>query len=187
MHPHRQRPHGESIRLERWHRLVVYGIASALAATGMLWLLFHYFVHAQGAFGQKPHPLTMWWLRLHGAAAMLALIGAGSMVLTHMRRAWRVRRNRGWGGTLGMATVILIVTGYLLYYASDEDVRNVVSKAHWVVGLVCVALLPLHARLGRPQSRKSLPERLEGPGAQAIAGFDTTLPRGFVTGIAKRP
>ena len=172
MHPHRHRPHGESIRLERWHRLVVYGISAAMAATGILWLLFHYFVHEQGAFGQKPHPLTMWWLRAHGAAAMLALVGAGSLTLTHMRRAWRLRRNRGWGGVLGMATVTLIVTGYLLYYASDEDLRSVVSLMHWIVGLACVALVPLHVRFGRPHSRRLVPSGAEDTGSQVISDFD---------------
>lgn len=172
---HRHRPHGETIRLERWHRMFIYGISLALAATGILWLLFHYFIHAQGAFGQKPHPLTMWWLRLHGAAAMLALVGAGSLTLTHMRRAWRLRRNRGWGGALGTATVILLATGYLLYYASDEDSRSIVSLMHWIVGLACVALVPLHARLGRPRSRQSVPTGPEGVGAQAIPEFDASM------------
>ena len=176
MRPHHHRPHGEALRLERWHRLVVYGVSLALTITGLLWLLFHYFVHQQGAFGQKPHPLTMWWLRLHGAAAMLALVGAGSLTLTHMRRAWRLRRNRGWGGALGMASIILIATGYLLYYAADEDLRNVTSLSHWIVGLACVALLPLHARLGRLQSRQSVPGRaaLKDAAAPAIPGFDTS-------------
>ena len=155
-HPHRHRLHGDAVRLERWHRNVIYGISTLLAASGILWLAFHFFVHYKGAFGDAPHPLTAWWLKLHGAAAMLALLGTGSMTLTHMRRAWHLRRNRGSGTALAAATIVLAASGYLLYYAGSEAMRAATSIAHWTVGLACIALLPFHVLLGRRGSRRRL-------------------------------
>jgi len=151
---HRHRPHVESIRLERWHRFAMYGVCVVLAASGILWLVFHHFVHYKGAFGEAPHPLTVWWLKLHGAAAMLALICAGSLILTHMRRAWRSRRNRGSGGSLAVISIILTGTGYLLYYAADENLRAAASLVHWTVGIACVGIFPGHVWLGRRRSRR---------------------------------
>jgi hypothetical protein len=38
----------------------------------------------------------------------------------------------------------LIVTGYLLYYLSDENVGAIVSLLHWIAGLAGIALFVLH-------------------------------------------
>ena len=175
IHLNRHRPHGETIRLERWHRIAIHGIALALAASGLLWLVFHYFIHTQGAFGVKPHPLTAWWLRLHGAAAMLALVGAGSLTLTHMRRAWRTRRNRWCGGALAVVTMVLAVTGYLLYYASAEETRTAMSLTHWAIGIIAIGLLPLHVRRGRNRSRGNPHSQLVGQQSAAVSGIGATV------------
>ena len=153
--PHRHhRTHGDAIRLERWHRMLMYGTALVLAASGLLWLVFHYFVHYHGNFGPAPHPLTAWWLRLHGAAAMLALVATGSLVVTHMRRAWRAGLNRRSGGALAAILVLLIVSGYLLYYAGDDDLRAFASLTHWIVGIAVTLAFPLHVHLGRRRARR---------------------------------
>jgi hypothetical protein len=38
----------------------------------------------------------------------------------------------------------LIVSGYLLYYAGDEGLRDKVSLIHWIVGLAVVLVYLLH-------------------------------------------
>ena len=65
----------EGIRLSRRHQRLLYGICGVLWATGALWLIFHYFLQVSGEFGETPHPLEPWWMRLHGLAAMLAATG----------------------------------------------------------------------------------------------------------------
>ena len=74
-------------------------------ATGALWLLFHYFVRVHGEFGDRPHALEIWWLRLHGAAAMLTLLVLGSLVPIHVRRGWHQRKNLLAGAILGTLAV----------------------------------------------------------------------------------
>ena len=69
------------IRLSARHRRVVYASFSILWLSGVLWLLFHYFLQRTGTFGNEPHALEPWWLRLHGLAMMVMLITAGSLVV----------------------------------------------------------------------------------------------------------
>lgn len=148
-HVRRQRAFVEAVRLEPWHRKVVYGITAALVASGVLWLTFRYFVRATGPFGEVHHPMEAWMLKLHGLAAMLSMLALGSLVLSHMRRAWVLKRNVSSGLVLGSIFVVLIATGYALYYFASEEARPILSAIHWVVGLGSGPLLALHIVLGR--------------------------------------
>jgi hypothetical protein len=141
-------------RLERWHRLSLYGVSGLLAASGILWLVVHYFFRVAGEFGETVNPLEPWTMKLHGAAAMAALFFVGSLLNSHMRRAHHARRNRysGWG----MATLLALLTisGYALYYLASESSRPLWSATHWVLGLLFPALLVLHIFLGRRAARR---------------------------------
>ena len=150
---HRQRRPGGApptgVRLERWHRYALYATLALVLASGLLWLLFHDFVRVTTSWGEGPHPLESWWLRLHGLAAMLTLVALGSLLLTHVVRAWRLGRNRASGGALAASLVLLIATGYALYYFGGEESRPAISLVHWVCGLVAVVLIAAHVALGR--------------------------------------
>jgi len=45
--------------------------------------------------------------------------------------------------------LLLIATGYGLYYAGDEQTRPWISCVHWVLGLAAASMAPLHVYLGR--------------------------------------
>jgi hypothetical protein len=132
------------IRLPKGRRLFVYAVAAAVWITGAGWLVFHHFVRVQAEFGPMASPLEPWWLRLHGAAAFGALLILGLLWGVHVVNGWRARRRRWSGGLLLGATVVLIVSGYLLYYAGDETLRNAVSLLHWVLGLGAPAAFLWH-------------------------------------------
>ena len=84
---------------------------------------------------------------------ILVLIG---MLLTgHVRFAWRARRNRGNGSLFLSALAVLSVTGYGLYYAGDESLREWTSWIHLGVGLALPLFLILHVWLGK-KTRPSL-------------------------------
>ena len=68
-----------NLRLERWHRRAVYGSCAALVASGVVWLLGHYFFRSEGQFGQSVSPLEPWAMRVHGAAMMAVLFFLGSL------------------------------------------------------------------------------------------------------------
>lgn len=142
-------PRGDSIRLGPWHQWAVYGSTVVLVASGLVWLVLHYFLAQPGEFGDTFHPGEPWMLRLHGAGAMVGLIVYGSLLPVHIRRAWTIRRNIGLGISLGSLLIALTVSGYLLYYAGDEETRPVISVVHWVVGLAIPGILTWHVISGR--------------------------------------
>ena len=137
------------MRLSTGHRKWVYWSGSLLLATGMLWLLFHYFLRGHGQFGETPHPLEVWWLRLHGACAMLALLVLGSLLPIHVRRGWHQRRNILAGSIVSGVALLLIVSGYALYYYGGEEARPWISLFHWGLGLGIPLLLVWHVWKGR--------------------------------------
>ena len=153
----------DSIRLGPWHQGAVYGATSVLAVSGIVWLVLHYFFAVTGEFGPRPHSLEPWMLRLHGAAAMAGLVIYGTLLPVHVRRAWSIRRNIALGIGLVTFMLLLTVTGYLLYYSADENLRPLISAAHWILGLVVPGLLVWHIVSGRMQNRagETLPERME--------------------------
>jgi hypothetical protein len=142
----------EPIRLQRWHRWSIYLTLASLAITGAVWLLAHYFGRSAGEFADTPHPLEPWSLRLHGLAAFFTLFFAGSLLNSHMRRAWQLRRNRMSGGWTAAVFVVLTVSAYLLYYGGGENMHIVISLLHWIVGLALVPLFVMHILIGRKAS-----------------------------------
>lgn len=133
----------------------MYLATAALVISGAIWLVLHYFMVKQGEFGPTPHPAEPWMLRIHGAAAMAALIVYGSLLPIHVRRAWAVRRNVVLGISVICFMLLLTVTGYLLYYAASEELRPIISAAHWILGLAVPLLLWWHVASGHGASAKA--------------------------------
>jgi hypothetical protein len=162
------------MRLSNGHRRWVYAAAVTLFATGALWLVFHYFVRVDGEFGEIPHPLESWWLRLHGGAAMWFLVVVGSLLPVHVRRGWHQRRNVVAGVVLAGAALLLTVSGYGLYYLGGEYTRQLFSLLHWVIGLASGGLLVWHVLSGHA-SRSSA---VEVPAPAPVRERADTDPRG---------
>ncbi len=152
-HPRPRRALPATVRLSLAHERSVYATFAALLATGCGWLVCHYWLAETGDFGPLPHPQQALWLELHGAAGMLALVLFGSLLTTHMLRAWALRRGRASGGTLAGLFVLLTATGYGLYYVGSEAFRSWISVIHWVVGLAIPLLLAAHVYTLRSKLR----------------------------------
>jgi hypothetical protein len=144
-------------RLTSPARLGVYGVGLAVWLSGALWLLFHYFFKREGPLGMAPHPLESWWLTLHGASAFAAVLAFGWLWNAHVTKGWATRRKRPSGGLLVATVAWLTFSGYLLYYAGQEEVRAVTSLLHWSVGLLCLIPFAIHRFRDHPprQSRQS--------------------------------
>ena len=138
-----------ALRLGGWHQTYLYAVGRVLVLSGVLWLLLHYFVRIEGEFGPTLHPLEPWWLRVHGLSAAAFLIGFGSVLPGHVRRAWSAARNRITGTIFLGVMVTLTLTGYLLYYVGVEATREVMSLLHWSIGLAFPVLTLLHVWRGR--------------------------------------
>jgi len=131
--------------------MFVYVIFLALAISGYFWLGLHYFAALPSPFGSQPHPLESWMLAAHGAAAFLFLIIFGSLFPIHIASGLSARRNVRSGLTLLIFLSILTVSGYLLYYAGIELIRDAAWWSHVVGGVMIPIVLVVHVVLGRRQ------------------------------------
>lgn len=143
-----------TVKLGRARRWQLYIVGAGVWLSGALWLLFHYFFVTQGEFGPTENPLTAWWLRLHGAFAFAAIWIFGLLWAAHITAAWPRRRRRASGFALAGVFLVLIVSGYLLYYVGDDTVRPVISVLHWSIGLAAPAFFVLHRIRLRKRSRQ---------------------------------
>jgi hypothetical protein len=130
--------------LPRARRLAVYAVALGVWASGVGWLVLRYALRREGPFGPETHPLAPWALKAHGALAFAALWLMGVLWAAHLVNGWTAGRRRWSGGVLFGLALFLILTGYLLYYAGDEQLRDVVSKLHWAAGLGTPLAFTLH-------------------------------------------
>lgn len=140
------------IRLGSRHKRLAYAAFGLLWASGGLWLVFHYFLASDGDFGPEAHPLGVWWLRLHGLAAMAALVATGSLATHHMPLAWVRRKNLRTGLPMLALTAWLAATGYALYYFSGDDNAAWLPPLHWIAGLPLPAWLAVHVLAGRKRA-----------------------------------
>lgn len=141
--------HLKTAKLAKWQVRLLCWSGGLLWSSGVAWLLLHYFGQTEGEFGPETNPVEPWALRLHGASMIAALLGVGSLLVVHIWRGWAYRRQRVVGAALATVVALLTLTGYLLYYVSDETLRAGVSIFHWVIGLATLPLFVVHYRHGR--------------------------------------
>jgi hypothetical protein len=136
----------ELIRLNAFHRRLLYGVLALLFLSGVTWAYWNYLISLPGDFEMTA---KTWAMKIHGAAAMVILVLVGMLLTGHVRFAWRARRNRINGSLFLGAFGVLTVTGYGLYYAGGERMRAWSSWIHLAVGSALPLLLILHIWLGK--------------------------------------
>ncbi|CAJ0817186.1 hypothetical protein LMG19087_03013 [Ralstonia wenshanensis] len=134
-----------AFRLSARRRWLVYGAFAVLLATGLAWLVMHF-----SDDGSEVGTLVLAWsMKLHGAAAMAALYLFGMLWGPHIRNAWMRKRNRAAGALLGSLSLILVATGYALYYVNGQLLRESAEYLHWSAGLLSCVALWVHIAVGR--------------------------------------
>ena len=141
------RRHG--IALSARHQRWFYTVTVLLFLSGAAWVLFRWLGEHAAAPANSFRFLQFWSLKLHGASAMAFLVALGILIPTHIKHAWRARRNRPNGAVLIAATALLVVTGYGLYYLGDEKWRAAASWLHLVLGVASPVVLVVHIWQGR--------------------------------------
>lgn len=167
----------ELIRLNPFHRRLLYGVLALLFLSGVTWAYWNYLVSLPGDFEMTA---KTWAMKIHGAAAMVILVLVGMLLTGHVPFAWRARRNRSNGSVFLGAFGVLTVTGYGLYYAGGEKMRAWSSWIHLAVGLALPLLLILHVWLGKRTRSAAQLEK------SAMAAAKSTSPNRNEFQVAKR-
>ena len=114
---------------------LVYAVSALLFVTGVV----HYILTVEEA---QVRALMM---KVHGGAAMVVLVLVGSLLCSHVPLGWTTKRNRFSGVAILALSAALLTSGYLLYYAGDETLREFASSLHLLAGLVFGAITVWHA------------------------------------------
>jgi hypothetical protein len=150
----------EALRLSPRHRRWFYATSLLLFASGAAWLALSW---VRGGADAPPHPWQPWLLKLHGAAAMLILLVLGTLIPLHIRRGWKAGVNRLTGALMVGGAALLVLTGYGLYYAGSDRLREFTANVHDILGLAAPLLLLWHILRGRKMRRRqSAHGRTEG-------------------------
>lgn len=136
--------HLRTARLAGWQIWLLSLSGAGLWLSGAAWLLLHYYGQQPGEFGPQMNPLEPWMMKLHGLVLIPALLGIGGMLVAHIPKGWAYGHQRVAGIALCAVLVVLIASGYMLYYVGDERVRDWTSIVHWIVGLVLPVVFLWH-------------------------------------------
>jgi hypothetical protein len=154
MKPKRRAEADDSARLSRLHRRALYGVCALLWVSGACWLYFTYLAGVDVDAPALPPPAL---LELHGAAAMAFLLVFGSLLPAHLPNGWRKKRQRPSGSAVVGSSAILVVSGWGLYYFSQEGLRSATSVVHSALGILLPFVMAVHVwrarRLGTVEAR----------------------------------
>lgn len=121
--------------------------------TGLVWLYFDNFVLIETVIGHAKHPLQKWLMKGHGFTAIVFTFLLGLIYGVHIKRTWPMQKRRKSGLLLVGVILVISISGFLLYYVSDESFRYWSATIHWVLGLSVPVILIRHIRSSRLKSR----------------------------------
>ena len=153
-------------RLPSWQRIPTHLVFAVCALSGLLFFLRHE-LHLE-----IPGAETHSYLVMHGVSAAFALLAIGAILPGHLRVAWIARRNRLSGVVMLVVMALLMLSGLMLYYGSEE-LRDATVLTHWIVGGIVIAAFPLHLVLGR---RDVAHEPAPQPALQSTPNLPTAAP-----------
>jgi len=122
-------------------RVSIYGVFGLLWLSGVLWLAVHYLFAQATEFGVVQHPWEHTLLLVHGILAVAAMYALGWIAARHSAPAWGLRERRKSGGFFWTALIVLAITGFGLFFLTDEGWQRSTSFLHEALG----ALITLSA------------------------------------------
>lgn len=146
-------------RMSKRRRLAVYSILGALWVSGLAWLVLDQFFESQGPFGKIPHPWRPPILLMHGVLAVLSLYLLGWVTARHVIKLWPGRLRRVSGGALAAFLALLALSGFALFFVSDDRWQHIAAVAHEVLGLGITALAIQHWFAARRRDIRSAASR----------------------------
>jgi len=116
-------------------RVAIYAVGALLWLSGALWLLLHHAFPHQSAFGPLPNPWEAPLMRVHGLIAEAGVFLIGWMSAAHISTRWGSERNRRSGIALGGTALLLVFSGYALYYTTGSP-HDSAGFVHEILGLL---------------------------------------------------
>lgn len=113
----------------RLARILYLGSFGVLLLGGLIWLFSRYALEGREGLGEWALESQFWALKIHGAGMFLFLIALGNSLAEKKRKAELA--------LLGLA----ILSGWLIYYGPSGDLRDHISMAHWILGLLSALAL----------------------------------------------
>ncbi len=142
--------------MSRRHRVAVYLIVGVLWASGCWWLFLDEFLVQRGPFGATPHPWEAPLLLIHGITAIISLYLFGWISARHLLHWWIVGLRRLSGGSLAALLALLIVSGFALFFLSDDAWQHRTVLIHDGIGLG-ITLLAVQHWFFRGRKRRASP------------------------------
>ena len=138
------------VPLPRVLRATLYGVGTVLWLTGAVWFVLHYVFPQSTAFGPLPNRWEAPLMRAHGLIAVGAVFLIGWMMAAHVTARWASARNRRSGLVLGGAALLLILSGYALYYTTGSP-HDAAALAHEAIGVLFPLAALAHWWRNRPR------------------------------------
>ena|SRR5579862_8156949 len=137
-------------------RAAVLAVSALLWVSGALWMLLHYLFPGHNEFGPLPNGYEAPLVQVHGLIAVAAVFLLGWLGASHMLARWSAWVGRPSGLSLLGAALVLIVSGYALYYTTG-GLHAAAAAVHEWLGLGALAIALSHW-LGR-RARERTPQR----------------------------
>lgn len=138
------------------YRIVLFTVLSLSWCTGLGLYVMQRWIRVQTPFGEGYPEQLAFTRQVHGVAAFCMIFIYGYLLASHVPEGWKQRRMRGLGLTLLLMQLLMIVSGYIIYYASDPKLLVVVKYMHFVTGLSYPLILVCHifsGALSRPRRK----------------------------------
>jgi hypothetical protein len=146
-------------RMSMRRRLAVYSILGALWLSGLAWLVLDQFFESRGPFGVIPNPWRPPVLLVHGVVAIFSMYLLGWLTARHVIKLWPGRLRRLSGGALAAFLALLAMSGFALFFVSDDRWQHAAAVAHEVLGLAITALAIQHWFAARRRDIRSAASR----------------------------
>jgi hypothetical protein len=124
-------------------RRAILAVCALLWLSGCLWLVLHIGFPQAGEFGALPNPWEPAVLRVHGAIAVVGVFLLGWVAAGHLPARWSAAYNRGSGLLLGASALLLVVSGYALYYSTGA-LHVSAARIHELLGVASLAAALAH-------------------------------------------
>ena len=124
--------------MPRWQRLLTWFGLALCALSGSAYLIGHEFNVLVQQLGN--HSILV----VHGASAALVIFILGAVATVHIKAGLVARKSLISGFAQLFAIVLLVNTGLLLYYGSEE-IRDLTILSHWIFGLIFTPIFVFHA------------------------------------------